>query len=210
MTTRTITLSAEHWQRISDALLDCCDKGPPGEGWKSAELSSAVAALDTALAQPEPEFTAEEVEMIQAPWCYLAPAQPEPVGPTDDQAEDLADALNFMDGYAEHEDGFYVCASNLGPFARAVLTRWGRPAITPIPLSERLPGPEDCAPWPEEPDCDPWCWAAKDIDGGWEWTQLGIGHFSSDLGRVWRKRGYTHWLPFHALPLPTAVDGPGS
>jgi len=60
-------------------------------------------------------------------------AQPEPVGPTDDQAEDLADALNFMDGYAEHEDGFYVCASNLGPFARAVLARWGRPASKPVP-----------------------------------------------------------------------------
>jgi hypothetical protein len=57
---------------------------------------------------------------------FAALSQPEPVGPTDDQAEDLADALNFMDGYAEHEDGFYVCASNLGPFARAVLARYGR------------------------------------------------------------------------------------
>jgi hypothetical protein len=27
-------------------------------------------------AQPEPEFTAEEVEMIQAPWSYLSPPQP--------------------------------------------------------------------------------------------------------------------------------------
>jgi hypothetical protein len=54
MTTRTITLFAEHWQRINDALLDYCDEGPPGESWKSPGLSSAVAALDVALAQPEP------------------------------------------------------------------------------------------------------------------------------------------------------------
>jgi hypothetical protein len=87
--------------------------------------------------------------------------------------------------------------------ARNILrSRWGRPAVKPVPVSEGMPGPEDCAPWPDEPDCDPWCWAAKDIDGGWEWTQLSIGHFSSDLGRVYRKRGYTHWLPHHALPVP--------
>ena len=28
------------------------------------------------LEQHEPEFTAEEVEMIQAPWSYLSPSQP--------------------------------------------------------------------------------------------------------------------------------------
>jgi hypothetical protein len=28
--------------------------------------------------QPEPEFTADEVEMIQAPWSYLTPPQSEP------------------------------------------------------------------------------------------------------------------------------------
>jgi len=27
---------------------------------------------------------------------------------------------------------------------RAVLARWGRPAVEPVPVAERLPGPEDC------------------------------------------------------------------
>ena len=27
-------------------------------------------------------------------------------------------------------------------FARAVLARWGRPAIEPVPVAERLPGPQ--------------------------------------------------------------------
>lgn len=54
MSTRTITLSAEHWQRIVDALDTCYDEGPPGEGWQSGELSSATAALNAALEQPVP------------------------------------------------------------------------------------------------------------------------------------------------------------
>ena len=139
----------------------------------------------------------------QDSWCSIADdvlaelpalAQPEPVGVTDYQAEDLADALGFMDGYAEHEDGFYVCASNLGPLARAVLARWGRPTITPIPVSERLPGAEDC--WP-----DGRCWVLSaaftddtdygpvDYNNGWELCHCTAGDYC--------------WLPAHALPLPT-------
>jgi hypothetical protein len=51
--TRTITLSDEHWQTISDALSDFCDEGPPDSPWKSSGLSAAQEALDAALAQPE-------------------------------------------------------------------------------------------------------------------------------------------------------------
>jgi hypothetical protein len=51
--TRTITLSDEHWQTISDALSDFCDEGPPDAPWKSPGLEAAQAALDAALAQPE-------------------------------------------------------------------------------------------------------------------------------------------------------------
>lgn len=37
--------------------------------------SPTTCLIRAALAQPEPEFTAEEVEMIQAPWSYLSPPQ---------------------------------------------------------------------------------------------------------------------------------------
>lgn len=53
----------------------------------------------------------------------------------------------------------------------------------PVPVSERLPGPEDC------------------LDEGWAWF------FNPRTG--WRQAtqpvhtGYTHWLPAHALPLPS-------
>jgi hypothetical protein len=92
-------------------------------------------------------------------------------------------------------------------YARAVLARWGHPAIEPVLVTERLPGPEDCAPWPDEPDANPWCWAAKEVDGGWEWAQIGIlGVDAKNLGRVLAGGGWTHWLPAHALPLPGEVE----
>ena len=52
--TRTITLSDDHWQKISDALSDCYDEGPPDSPWKSPGLEAAQAALDDALSPPAP------------------------------------------------------------------------------------------------------------------------------------------------------------
>ena len=87
--------------------------------------------------------------------------------------------------------------------ARAALARWGRPAVEPVPVSERLPGPEDCAPWPDEPDAAPWAWAAKCVAGGWEWAQLSmLGMGSDSLARSVAGGGWTHWAPHWALPVP--------
>ena len=81
------------------------------------------------------------------------------------------------------------------PFARAVLARWGNhpgspdsSTLQPIPVSERLPGPEDC-------DAKGRCWAWKldDEEDAWhlelkEW-----------INSPWT----THWLPANALPQPS-------
>jgi hypothetical protein len=72
-------------------------------------------------------------------------------------------------------------------FARAVLARWGNPAPQPIPVSERLPGDQLC--WWYEPD--------EDCGYGGMWTLLRIRNSTSC---------YTHWLPAHALPLPTTTE----
>ncbi len=53
--TKTITLPADQWQAILDAVECHWDEGPPGEGWQSPPLSAASAALSVALAQPGPE-----------------------------------------------------------------------------------------------------------------------------------------------------------
>jgi len=123
-------------------------------------------------------------------------AQPEPQGPTDEELQELA-------------SGFFTPTEfHFVDFARAALTRWGRPAIEPVSVTERLPGPEDCAPWPDEPDANPWCWAGKEVDGGWEWDQIGmLGVDAKNLGRVLGGGGWTHWLPHHALPVPQQEAG---
>ena len=62
----------------------------------------------------------------------------------------------------------------------------GRPAIEPVPVAERLPGPEDC-------DADGRCWW---LDNG-AWTKYKIPCQWLDV--------CTHWLPAHALPTPEAI-----
>ena len=56
-------------------------------------------------------------------------SQPEPEEPTDEEIERFADKPGFVEGHAYDECGFRI-HDEVG-FARAVLTRWGSPAIEP-------------------------------------------------------------------------------
>jgi hypothetical protein len=67
-----------------------------------------------------------------------------------------------------------------------------RSAIEPVPVSERLPGPEDC-------DAEGRCWIgssptheADNFNSSWELSPF--------------THGDTHWLPHWALPVP-GVEG---
>jgi hypothetical protein len=117
--------------------------------------------------------------------------QPEPVVPTDDELMDL-----WLDGMNTSE------ARGSFAFARAVLARYGTPAIEPVPVSERLPEPEDC-------DAEGGCWwwhpdhKEDDFDDGWillnpKWAD---GRRDSDDSLI-----YTHWLPANALPTPEPTN----
>ena len=55
----------------------------------------------------------------------------------------------------------------------------------PVPVSERLPGLEDC-------DADGYCW---------RWSSIGRLWVRQSLGRRWYDFE-TYWLPAHALPIP--------
>ena len=68
---RTITLSADQWDAILDAVLDAVashrDEGAFGEGWTRSRLGAASAALSSALEQPKLELerpTDEELEAL--------------------------------------------------------------------------------------------------------------------------------------------------
>ena len=84
-------------------------------------------ALCTELLQPLAEYDSanpyhEHRDLITRASAELA--QPEAVGPTRDELRTMA---------AE------FAARTPEEFALAVLARWGRPALTPTPVSERLP-----------------------------------------------------------------------
>jgi hypothetical protein len=88
------------------------------------------------------------------------------------------------------------------------LELWGRPAIKPVPVAERLPGVEDCFPG----DCGQRsykCWAQQyhtDSNGeplqtvaeAWDLVDYRL------LARC--RRWYYAWLPHHALPVPTSQE----
>jgi hypothetical protein len=65
----------------------------------------------------------------------------------------------------------------------------GRPTIEPVPVSERLPGPEDC-------DAEGRCW-------WWIVDQPGeLPHWIYCTLEVLSWTNFTAWLPHYALPVP--------
>jgi hypothetical protein len=105
-------------------------------------------------------------------------AQPAPEEPTDEELYDLA---------AEY-DGEPIQSM------RAALTSWGNITPIPIPVSERLPGPEDL-------DAEGRCWFSSRLNADGRWN---LEDRTSGLSSRW----YSHWLPHWALPLPAVDPGP--
>ncbi len=167
----------------------------------------------------DPQFSAEEVAMHAAPWSLLEPL------PRPDFRALCAKLLQGLDENRHEQVRYPGHLRLVMADARAALGQSSptptrdelndasgpgptvEPAFTPIPVSERLPGPEDCAPWPGEPEEDPWCWCAKYIGGGWEWLQIPalLDDYESAIFRF-RANGCTHWAPWWALPIPTTQE----
>ena len=119
-------------------------------------------------------------------------AEPEPEEPKDSDFHALA--FRFAQPCFDFD---YI------PFARAVLARWGNhpgspdSSTQPIPVSERLPRPEDC-------DEEGRCWGFHQYnpedDDIWEsWYLVPTQHLLPSV--QWQ--GFSHWLPANALPQPS-------
>ena len=97
--------------------------------------------------------------------------------PTEEDLYDLAEAFN----------------GDPVPAMRRALELWGGAAV-PVPVSERLPGPEDC-------DAEDRCWLCGKVEGDWRLMSVvnpGVPHL---------KYCFSHWLPHWALPVPAAAAG---
>jgi hypothetical protein len=90
---------------------------------------------------------------------------------------DMTANMDFNDGYMERMD-------DLRDRVRAAI---GTPPLAPVPMSERMPGPEDC-------DNQGKCWFFFLLSDDPTWT---LEHYTSALcsGRFYR-------LPHWAIPLP--------
>jgi hypothetical protein len=90
-------------------------------------------------------------------WSENSLARPEPVGPTDEELQELAN------GFLTSTEFHFV------DFARAVLARFGRPAIEPV-VEVATPGEdyhEDLGPvlwWRFPVEEPPWCGSPNDSD----------------------------------------------
>jgi hypothetical protein len=159
-------------------------------------------------------------------------AQPEPEGPSDEELtqflfENFRGPIEFL---CDAEEEAHLMIRSHVKFARAVLARWGTPnseetrrssgdapqsipvltegtqvieptertllvpVAQPIPVRERLPGPEDCQFNSAATVGSCWCWtppASTMASGYWSFEPL---EWAEDA---------THWLPAHALPVPT-------
>jgi hypothetical protein len=147
-------------------IQDCFDIASGMEGW--GPVITRAADLLERLAQPEPQGPIPEAELA-AMW------------------NQQADSFNQWESLDSGEQLAWAQAR--------ALARFGRPAIKPVPVSERLPGPEDC-------DAEGRCW--------WG-VPAGIVDPDDDDDRA-SAAGWvlvaamphaTHWRPHHALPVPT-------
>jgi hypothetical protein len=145
---------------------------------------------------------AELAKQLEGWQCYASPdgpnaevlararaalAQPKPQGPTDEELDEFAIYWWGSETDERSVSDVIECGS-MAAYAQAVLARWGRPAIEPVPVSERLPRPEDC-------DAEGRCWLTSvDVEPGWV------------TDNPEQCTNWTHWLPHWALPVP-GVEG---
>ena len=80
--------------------------------------------------------------------------------------------------------------------ARALLDQ---PEPQPVPVSERLPGPEDC-----DAEGMYWGWWTDPMSEYWEY--VGVSAPIEPYGSYIPRAGHTHWLPANALPTPEATN----
>jgi hypothetical protein len=129
--------------------------------------SDLIARASTALAQPEP----------QGPTAWMYQSEPD------------------FDGERWRENWKVTLDEKLARYKsdnKEPVPLWDRPAIEPVPVSERLPGPEDC-------DAEGRCWfctpSSYVMNANWVYRK-------AEQRRSWD----THWLPHWALPVP-GVEG---
>jgi hypothetical protein len=152
--------------------------------------------IKTALSQPEPEGVTDEelVELDDSSREAVHAAVAEALG-------DVYDCLRVWDAWSYGTmgpDDFSLVAEDddrVAEIADAAINALARLAIQPVPVAERLPGPEDC-------DAEGRCWLCGKVEGDWRLLN------PARSGVPQLKYCFSHWLPHHALPVPQQEPQP--
>ena len=179
-----VTPSDEELFRIasdSDALYIADDRDCDNYSEVVSAMRAAIAADRARFGRPAPAPAGEVAELVRR-LRYVK-----------QNGNSIPSRIHWgLDDGTEHQGSIYVGSNHAADCARAAdLLEQRHPA--PVPVSERLPGPEDC-------DVGRCYWGRQVNSRRWSWT------FSID------PQGDTHWLPASvqslpatALPLPQGV-----
>jgi hypothetical protein len=176
------------------------EAGPPPQAGAEITRAQATRLCSEVMAAHDRQTFAEFVEhfarAVLARWGGAAVQLPQ-VGaqPTSDEIES-----GFRAWWSDRFGSAYFGAIPLVAcieWTHIALARWGGAAVPqPVPVSERLPGPEDC-------DSEDRCWLCGKVEGDWRLMSVvnpGVPHL---------KYCFSHWLPHWALPVPAAAAGEG-
>ena len=157
------------WKKLCAELVDIATAHCNPDDFAVSDCAAVLARARTALAQPEPEGVTLDCDEIDVPVWHRGD-----------------DFHVYKEGYA---------AGWAEGVSAAAAAHYARPTIEPVPVAERLPGPEDC-------DAEDMCyWWVVDATGGrrpcWIYCRL------EDLD--WAD--FTHWARWDALPVPGAEVG---
>ena len=159
------------------------------------DLLSDARAFKAQLLNEAHDLKKKDSSSIGADAALAALAQPEQPAEgevTDDEIRDQFYHYSFED-FGQRLmtfQEFHAAAR-----AAIALDRSRRAAPVPVPVSERLPRPEDC-------DADGMCWLCGKVEGDWRLLN------PENTGVPQLKYCFTHWLPAHALPLPAGEVQP--
>jgi hypothetical protein len=173
----------------------------------STDFRALCAELADALNGHTSLYEGHESELVARARTTLAQPEPEGVGPSDEEWDELRAHFERILCDARSSGGPVVGNIALADhLINAVYARFGRPAIEPVPVSERLPGPEDCFSdqhgqrsykcWAQQYHTDNDDKPLRTVSEAWDLVDYRL------LARC--RRWYYAWLPHHALPVPAA------
>lgn len=170
------TPSPQMHKELLRELMDAVDSGIPVDRIRNSPLAVRIdAALKQPAPSPEPEGR-EPASVVEQP--------------SHEELWEVGDPSPELVHRWEVDGQHHTYETPLSIHIATQAARWGAAQVVqrhpaPVPVAERLPGPEDC-------DAELYCWRWNTIGGLWA---------RQPLARSWYEFE-SHWLPANALPLP--------